>query len=68
MVMSTELSLEYLGALERGNRNLVDEGERVTAELEDRGGRGMWMTWKWRTKRRRKWVWEGDGYQRGGGC
>ena len=43
VVMSTELDSGYPGALERGNRDLVDEGERVTAEFEDRDDRGMWV-------------------------
>ena len=40
---STELNSVGPEALVRATRDLVDEGESVVTELEDRDGRGMWV-------------------------
>jgi hypothetical protein len=43
VMTSTELDSGCPGALERGKRDFVDEGERVAVELEERDDRGMWV-------------------------
>ena len=43
VIASVELDSTGLEALVRATRDLVEEGESVVAEFEDRDGRGMWV-------------------------